>query len=88
MGGMQGMDVASVRALSKLMRSKADEIESAAKQVNQQVNSVVWKGADAERYKSDWNGTHMAQLRQVVDALGKASQQASKDADEQEKASA
>lgn len=87
MGNMQGMDVAGVRELSKLMRSKADEIDAAQKQVTTKVNSVVWKGADAERYKSDWNGTYVGQLRQVVDALNKAAQQAQKDADEQEKAS-
>lgn len=88
MGVMQGMDIAGVRALSKLMRAKADEIDSAAKQVSQKVNTVVWKGADAERYKGDWSGTYLPQLRQVVEALNKASQLAAKDADEQEKASA
>lgn len=87
MSGMVGMDVAGVRQLSKLMLSKADEIESAAKQVQKQVNSVKWVGADANRYRDDWNTTQMNNVRQVTEALRRAGKQAAKDADEQEKAS-
>ena len=88
MGGMVGMEIAGVRQLSKLMLTKADEIDAAAKQITKQLNSVKWVGNDAQRFRNDWNGRHTAALRNVCDELRTAGKQAAKDADEQEKASA
>ena len=88
MSGMVGMDIAGVRQLSKLMLTKADEIDNAAKQITKQLNSVKWVGNDAQRFRNDWNGRHTAALRNVCDALRTAGKQVAKDADEQEKASA
>lgn len=88
MSGMVGMDIAGVRQLSKLMLTKADEIDNAAKQITKQLNSVKWVGNDAQRFRNDWNGRHTAALRNVTNELRQAGKQAAKDADEQEKASA
>ncbi len=87
MGAMVGMDVAGVRALSKLMLTKADEIDNAAKAITKQLNSIKWVGNDAQRFRNDWNGRLTANVRTVTDALRTAGKQASKDADEQERAS-
>ncbi|WP_342371724.1 hypothetical protein PCC79_09910 [Propioniciclava soli] len=87
MSGMVGMDIAGVRALSKLMLSKADEIDNAAKAITKQLNSVKWVGNDAQRFRNDWNGRLTSNVRTVTDALRTAGKQASRDADEQEKAS-
>ena len=93
MSGMVGMEIAGVRQLSKLMLTKADEIDNAAKQITKQLNSVKLVGNDAQRFRNDWNGRHAAgsspvALRNVCDELRTAGKQAAKDADEQEKASA
>ncbi|WP_300078544.1 hypothetical protein [Propioniciclava sp.] len=86
MSGMVGRDIAGVRHLSRLMLTKADEIDDAARQITAQLNSVKWVGNDAQRFRNDWNGRHTATLRYVCDELRTAGKQEAKDADEQEKA--
>lgn len=87
MAGMVGMDVNGVRALSKLMLTKADEIDTAVNGITKQLNSVKWVGNDANRFRNDWNGHLSASVKKVTEALRQAGRQAKRDADEQERAS-
>lgn len=82
-----GQDIEQVRQLGTQLNSKASDIEGVISQLTSAVNSVQWMGPDAERFKSDWQGQHVPQLRQVVSALQKASQDASRNASEQQQAS-
>lgn len=84
---LYGQDIDQVRQLGTQLNSKASDIESVISQLTSAVNSVQWMGPDAERFKSDWEGQHVRQLRQVVSALQKASQDASRNATEQQQAS-
>lgn len=82
-----GQDIAQVQQLATQLNSKASDIESVISQLTSAVNSVQWMGPDAERFKSDWQGQHVPQLRQVVSALQTASQNANRNASEQQQAS-
>ena len=46
-----------------------------------------WTGPDADKFKSDWNGQHVSQLKTVVSALRDAGQRAQRNASEQEQTS-
>lgn len=82
-----GQDIDQVRQLAGQLNAKAGDIESVISQLTSAVNSVQWMGPDAERFRSDWQGQHVPQLRQVVNALQNASQHATRNANEQQQAS-
>lgn len=82
-----GQDVDQVRQLATQLNAKASDIESVISQLTSAVTSVQWMGPDAERFKSDWQGQHVPKLREVVGALQRASQDASRNATEQQQAS-
>jgi len=82
-----GMDIAAVRQLATQMHSSASEIRNLSAQITHQVEATSWIGPDRERFVSEWAGTHVAQLHQVVAALEDAAQRANNNASEQEQAS-
>lgn len=82
-----GMDVAAVRALASQMTNSASEIQNLANQLTSQLQGASWVGPDRERFVSDWQSTHVAQLNQVVNALHEAAQLANQNAQQQETAS-
>ncbi|PQE00377.1 hypothetical protein CYL16_12205 [Mycobacterium sp. EPG1] len=84
---LYGADIAQLRQLSGQLNAKANDIQSIVSQLTSAITSVEWRGPDAERFKSDWQSQHVAQLKQVINALQNASQQASKNAQDQEVAS-
>jgi uncharacterized protein YukE len=87
MTGFIGMDVGAVRNLAGQLKAKAEEINTIANTLSSQLDSVQWVGPDASTFRSDWSGTHRAQLTAVADALGHAATRATQDADQQENAS-
>lgn len=84
---LYGQDIEQVKQLAAQLNSKASDIQNVISQLTSAVNSVEWRGPDAERFKSDWQGQHVPQLKQIVSALQTASQKASKNAAEQQQAS-
>lgn len=84
---LYGQDIEQVRQLAAQLNSKAGDIQNVISQLTSAVNSVEWRGPDAERFKSDWQGQHVPQLKQIVSALQNASQQANRNASEQQQAS-
>jgi uncharacterized protein YukE len=82
-----GADIEQVQQLSTQLNAKASDIQSIISQLSSAINSVSWVGPDAERFRSDWQGQHVAQLKQVVSALQTASQNARRNAQEQQSAS-
>lgn len=84
MANMIGMDVEQVRALSKLLETKANEIESAMRTISQKLQGTTWKGNDATQFTSHWTGTLTKQLNTVIDALKDASRKARDNAQRQE----
>lgn len=86
-GNKLGMDVAEVRSLGKKMESDSDQLTHIMQQITQKLNSVFWKGADAEHFKNEWNGQYKADLKQVASALDDFGKRAVRNAEQQDKAS-
>lgn len=82
-----GLDVQQVRQLSTQMRTQADSIQQTLTQLTSALNGTQWEGPDAQQFRSEWQSTHTASLRQVINALQDASQKAARNADAQEQAS-
>ena len=84
---MVGADVEQLNQLSAQLNNKANDIQNVISQLTSAINSVEWKGNDANRFRSDWQGQYVNQLKQVVSALQTASQNAKRNAQEQQTAS-
>jgi uncharacterized protein YukE len=64
-----GADVEELDRLARKFDEEAQQISQATQQISSQVQSTWWKGADAERFKSEWNGNYASQLRKIAEAL-------------------
>lgn len=84
---MWGLDVEQVRQLSKQLHNKSQQVQEILTTLNSALESVDWKGPDAQQFRADWKGTHTAALKNVINALEDASQKASKNAAAQEQTS-
>ncbi len=84
---MVGADVEQLNQLSAQLNNKANDIQNVVSQLTSAINSVEWKGNDANQFRSDWEGQYVSQLKQVIDALQTASQNAKRNAQEQAQAS-
>jgi len=80
---MVGADVEQLNQLAAQLNNKANDIQNVISQLTSAINSVEWKGNDANRFRSDWQGQYVSQLKQVVNALQQASQNAKRNAQEQ-----
>jgi hypothetical protein len=85
---MWGADVDQLRTLAQQFSKTADLLQQQSTQLSSQINNnPAWKGADAQRFRSDWNSNHRTLLQQTVARLQQESKVLLKNADEQEKAS-
>ena len=84
---LYGADIEQVQQLSNQLNAKANDIQGIVSQLSSAISSVNWLGPDADRFRSDWQGQHVAQLKQVISALQTASQNARRNAQEQQTAS-
>lgn len=88
MAGIYGADVAQLRALGKALTASSTRLTSTRVALSRDVRDASrWKGSDAERFRSDWDGTHSLTLGKVIAALAEAGRAAARHADEQERAS-
>ena len=87
-GTLWGADVEQLRTLAQQFSKTADLLQQQSTQLSSQINNnPAWKGADAQRFRSDWNSNHRTLLQQTVSRLKQESKLLLKNADEQEKAS-
>jgi WXG100 family type VII secretion target len=84
---MWGLDVEQVRQLSKKLHNKSEQVQEILTTLTSALESVDWKGPDAEKFRSEWKGTHTAALKNVINALNDASQKATQNANAQEQTS-
>ena len=82
-----GMDIAAVRNMAAQMDNAAGEIEAITSKLTGVLQGTQWEGADATNFRSEWEGQHCTNLRQLQERLRAVSNQARKNADEQEAAS-
>ena len=84
---MWGADVQQLKTLGSKLSAGSNEIEQQRNTLNKVLHSTDWKGPDADKFRSEWNGQHVAALAKVSQALQEAGKQASRNATEQESAS-
>jgi hypothetical protein len=82
-----GADVSQLRALAKAAEQAASLLSTRAGVLHGQIQAAPWKGADGERFRREWTGTHRPGLERVVAGLRENSKLLLQHADEQEKAS-
>ena len=88
-GTLWGADVEQLRTLARQFNKTADMLQQQSQQLSGHINnSPAWKGQDASRFRSDWNGNHRALLQKTAARLQQESKLLLTHADEQEKASA
>jgi hypothetical protein len=88
-GTLWGADVEQLRTLARQFSKTADMLQQQSQQLSGHINnSPAWKGQDASRFRSDWNGNHRALLQKTAARLQQESKLLLTHADEQEKASA
>lgn len=89
-GGFLGLDPELVGQMATRFDSEAQNIQNLISQMNSVVSSNIpsnWKGADAQRFESDWQTTLSPALRNVENALQNAAQRARQDIQEQQSTS-
>jgi len=82
-----GADVEQLDQLAARFRSTADEIGQMVNQLGTQIHSAWWQGPDADRFKSEWDGTYRAQLQNVCSRLQDTAQVITRQASQQRQAS-
>lgn len=88
MSQMYGMSISEVQSLASQLDQKAGEIETIITTITSTLGSTQWVGPDATAFRSEWEGTHTAQLRNVVTALRDTATVARKNAQMQQETSA
>lgn len=85
---MWGADVAQLRTLAKQFSTSADMLLQQSTQLTSQINNnPAWKGQDAARFRSEWNGGHKNLLQKTALQLQRVSKVLLSNADQQEQAS-
>ncbi|MBR7828538.1 WXG100 family type VII secretion target [Actinospica sp. MGRD01-02] len=84
----EGMDPEAVRAFASQLSNDAEQIDNIINSLTGQLHGVQWVGADAARFRGEWDGTYRPQLHSVSNALRDAANVANSNAAQQEQASA
>lgn len=87
-GGMVGADIEALRLLADKFDEGSDKLET----IVTTVESVVpqqdgWSGPDAEGFRQEWTGNHLARLRETAAALTEVAGKVRSNADAQEETS-
>lgn len=67
-----GADVEQLDMLGRKFDEEAQKIEATISTITSQIASTWWQGADAERFRSQWESADTSALRQVVQRLQQA----------------
>ena len=87
-GGFLGMNPAEVRDLARLLEQKASDVDAARTECTAKIQSVEWRGQDADKFRNEWESQHAPNLQRASEQMKQAAQAANRNADEQEQTSA
>ncbi|RAX17554.1 hypothetical protein DC347_06330 [Pseudarthrobacter sp. AG30] len=82
-----GADVEQLRQLGSKLQAGASEIETQKSTLTKLLHGTDWKGPDADKFKSEWDGQHSTLLTKVAEALKEAGSKAKRNAEQQSQAS-
>lgn len=85
--GFFGADVDQLRQLSRSLAQNAEQLQAITNRLRPRIDSVGWRGPDADRFRGEWNDKLLQSLNGAIRALGSASGQAETNARQQEHAS-
>lgn len=86
-GNFYGADVAQLRQLAKDLARNADRISELGQQLSGAIARSPWRGNDGERFRQDWNSSHLRALQSTASGIHAASKGLLKNAQEQDSAS-
>ncbi len=64
-----GMDPDEAEQGSRRMNEGAEQVRGIVGQVSALLDSVVWEGADSQRFMGDWDGSLRPELNRAMDNL-------------------
>ena len=82
-----GLDPEAMAALQKQLQADAGAITSLTKKLDGLLKAAWWEGADATKFRGEWDGGHKAQLARVAAALEAAAQAVATNVAQQRQAS-
>jgi hypothetical protein len=88
MSKFYGANPAELRALATAMDAEAERLSGWPRQVGRKLDSDIWTGPDADRFRHRWNGQHSSSLREAVKYLKDSAVRLRANADDQEATSA
>ena len=60
-----GADIAQLKTLGTKLQSGSSEIDKQKSLLTKVLEGTDWKGPDADKFRSEWNGQHVAALAKV-----------------------
>ncbi|MDR1387668.1 MAG: WXG100 family type VII secretion target [Propionibacteriaceae bacterium] len=86
---MQGMNLAEVRGVAQELKQQAGSLQQSFTRLDRLVGDLTrsWNGQDANRFQSDWRGTHRPRFNAAVGSVRQLSESLDRDADQQEQTS-
>lgn len=85
---VQGMDTEQAREVSRNMNQQAGQVAGVVASISGMLAGVNWRGADAEGFVNDWNGSFAPQAQGASQSLEEQSGVLANHADRQDQASA
>lgn len=64
-----GADVEQLDMLGRKFDEEATKIEATISTISSQIASTWWQGADADRFRNQWESADTSSLRQVIQRL-------------------
>jgi uncharacterized protein YukE len=82
-----GLDPEALSALQKQLHADAGTITTLTGKLDSLLRGAWWEGADATKFRSEWDGNHKAQLTRVAAALEAAATAVAANVSQQQQAS-
>lgn len=83
-----GLDTTETRSQAQQMDANAENLGALVNDIGALMESVLWLGPGAQRFKSDWDGSMKPQMQQASETLRGNAAEMKRRADMQDQASA
>ncbi len=82
-----GADVDQLDDLSTRFKTAASQLQEIVTQISGKVDGAWWQGGDADKFRSDWQGSFKSQLQNVCNSFEETGTHVKAQADQQRQAS-
>ena len=82
-----GADVEQLEMLGRKFDEESQKIEATISAISSQIAGTWWQGADADRFRNQWESADTSSLRQVVQRLQAAANDCRNQANQQRQVS-